>query len=255
MRMSGRRAGERGNALIMVLVAIVLFALLIMFITRSSRTGSDMSAEQAALAADGIMRAGDDMNQAVQQILNAGGDVSKLSFQDAATGAAYANGSATAATTVFGPSGGGAKYPKPDTAWLDGAQSAKAFYGKWYFPNNVCVPYVGMGADGGGATTACNAAGATNNEVIAVLPYVSAAVCTRLDKSLGVTMCSGAPCAASATILPATGADEYTGSFVNGKMFYSSSAGLPFNAKHSGCIAGTGTSAGMYFYYRVLAER
>jgi hypothetical protein len=166
----------------------------------------------------------------------------------------YANGSATTATTVFNAAGGGVKYAAPESTWLDPAQSARAFYGQWYFPNNVCVPFVGMGADGSGTTSACNTAGAANNEVIAVLPYVTAAICTRIDAALGVALCSGAPCTASATLLPVVAADEFTGTFVNGRMFYAAT-GTPFNGQRAGCIAGTGTSAGMYFYYRVLAER
>jgi hypothetical protein len=251
---------QSGGALFIVLLALALMALLT-YAGVMSRKGSDNAAqENIPFAAASILRFGDNVHNAVQTAMTSGradaaGEVSTLSFETTATGANYHNNNATNTTTVFGTTGG-LGYTAPDALWLDSSLSANAFYGKWYFPKNVCVPFVGTGGDGatGGSATICSADSVDNEDVIMVLPYVRASICTAIDQKLNITLCSGAPCAASATILPAA-STEFAGAFADGKAYYTTSGSRAFNGKAEGCIAGTGTSAGMYFYYKVLFER
>ena len=260
---SRHKEAESGNALFIVLIGIILLAALTYSVMRSGRATGNLSQETITFAASSIMRTGDDMHAAVQTIMNGGNDVSTLSFGANASGAgagtAYDNGNAVTASKVFDPQGGGAKVSTPDTAWLDSAHSARAFYGKWYFPKNVCVPFVGSGGDGvtGVGVTTCNANGSTYNELVMILPYVNASICTYIDQKLGIDMsaCGNAPCPSSATLLPTASSDEFAGTFSNGKAIFSATSPAAFNGKFEGCIQDNTVSPSMYFYYKVLFER
>jgi hypothetical protein len=252
--------GQRGNALFIILIAIALVAALTYTFVRTTRMTGALSQETVTLGGNAIMHYGDSMHNAVQGVLGGGTYVSKLSFSNTTiTGYDNANDNGAGADTpvnmVFSTGGGGMRYEAPDAIWLDSSKSASDFYGQWYFPKNICVPYVGMGADGAGGTTLCSADSVDNEEVVMILPYVKAEICTYIDKKLGITMCSGAPCAAAVTLAPNAASDKFAGTFSDGKALYSSSGSSAYNHQYEGCIQGTGGTAGTYFYYKVLAER
>lgn len=244
-----RRAGTHaGGALTMVLVAIALLTALLFMMTRSER-GGGAAGEQDALAAAQIMEYGANLRQAVELVLSNGADIREVGFENGTTATSYANGDSTAATRVFDTAGGGMSYLAPEPRWLDPALVGNPYYGEWLFPDNVCVPFVGQGADGSGTTTICRADGVDNEELTAVLLYVRQDICIRINRELDIPLCSGVPCEQAAG--SAGGSAPYTGAFADG-ISVDASGGI-FNRRRQGCLLLNGTAT--YAYYQVLAAR
>jgi hypothetical protein len=238
----------KGNVLFFILIAVALLAALTYSVTKSDRSSGGISSETITFAVNDIMHYANDMHGAVQNLLTSGTDISKLSFENSNL-AGYTNASAAAANKVFDPGGGAFQYIPPSTDWLDTSKSASTNYGEWVFVKDACVPYVGSGADGAGGTTACNADGLDNEELVMLLPYVKAEICTAIDQKVGITLCSSLPCSITA---PAS-VNKFTGTFADGFMIFN--AGGQYNRQYEGCFVGSGATAGIYSYYKVLVER
>jgi hypothetical protein len=242
-----QRNGDAGNVIFIILIAIILLAALTYTVVRSSRSRGNLSPETVIFSSTSLMRAADDVHNAVQNLMSGGTDVTLLSFENAAV-TGYTNATAAAVNKVFDPAGGALRYPVPEMNWLDTSLSAQTYYGQWYFPANLCVASVGSGA------TSCSGDAVDNEDIVMILPYIKKDICVYIDQKLGIPLCSGNTdaCANSAAVFP-PGNAKFTGILTDGGMIHSS--GGEFDGKYEGCIQGTGGTAGMYYYYKVLVER
>lgn len=99
---------EDGNALFLVLIAVVLFAALSFAITQSNRGMSNTGQESAAMAASGIMQAVSGLTEAHMRLnlrgFSATGEIVMIGPADPQ----YASDVAQARRNLVHPSGGGA---------------------------------------------------------------------------------------------------------------------------------------------------
>lgn len=229
----------RGNALFLVLIAIVLFGALIYAITNSMRGGGQSASPEAARAAAGeILAYASSIEQAVQRLrLNNECELYQISFENSVVGA-YTNGSAPPECKVFMPSGGGLSWQTPDLKWLESQTVANGYtaagggYGRYNIPFNVCIYQLGNG-------TCSNAA--SEKELLIGLKYLRKDVCDALNTQLGLTtnttIASGSPASDNTSF--------YTGTFQNGGQYV-----MPFmNGKRTGCVYATSTG---YTFWHVL---
>ncbi|QQG36469.1 MAG: hypothetical protein HYS17_01360 [Micavibrio aeruginosavorus] len=102
------RPAERGNAMIYVLIAIVLFAALTLIVARQSDNSESgtLDTERVGIAATQIIQTSMQLKQGVDQMLYGGTDPANLDFVTPDTEPAFSAGPSHV-NKVFHPSGGG----------------------------------------------------------------------------------------------------------------------------------------------------
>lgn len=222
---------ESGNALWFILLAIALLAALTITITRGSDT-SEQSGDverQRVLASD-TLRYAKSVEQAVEQMRQRGTSESDISFENGFVGG-YANGNCGSNDCkVFHVEGGGIAFRSANS--LVSGDS-------WLFTGANSV--AGAGEDGTGATSSFD------NELIMMLPDISAAVCGRINTELGI---AGIP----QDTTKADVATKFAGVFPNGQVIEN------MGGEKTGCFEGNqddgGASiAGKYYFYHTLIQR
>lgn len=186
--MSQKMVHERGNALIIILVVIALLAALTVTITRlSAKSSGNLSAEQARIQAENMMRTAQTYETAVQKLVNINRcSENELNFDNTLTTVSYTNPNAfpDKHCDIFDVSGAGLKYESPNPAFLDSGESAKSEYGEWVFNSTQCVLEVGTG------DTTCND---TNVELMVILPHIKKEICVEINNLNGITNPTGNP--------------------------------------------------------------
>lgn len=241
---------QRGSALFIILIAVVLFAALSYAVSQMLSSGAGtgtVTDEKARLQASEILDYTRSLRQAVQNIKIAGECASnKISFENS-TVTGYAHTPATDdVCKIFGADGGAMTYIAPAEDWLDMSLAAPTFRGEWYFPPNVCVPGIGSAPAG----NACASNATTDEPLIVLLPYIRKELCLALNDSLGITNPGGNP-------PPETGGWgatnlKFKGSFAS----LVSLEGQP--GQMNGCFAGVGANtppANTYHFFQVLLAR
>jgi len=222
---------ESGNALWFILLAIALLAALTVTITRGSDT-SEQSGDverQRVLASD-TLRYAKSVEQAIEQMRQRGISESDVSFENNFAGG-YANGNCGGNDCkVFHVEGGGIAFRSANSLVSGNA---------WLFTGADSVE--GVGEDGTGATSS------SDNELLMMLPDISAGVCGRINTELGI---SGIPQDAT----KADVATKFTGAFPNGQVIEN------MGGKKTGCFEGFqddggGNIAGKYYFYHTLIQR
>ncbi|MCM2344013.1 MAG: hypothetical protein NDJ24_05575 [Alphaproteobacteria bacterium] len=161
------RPGERGNAMIYVLIAIVLFGALTMIVARqneNSETGS-LDSERAGIAATQIIQTSMQLKQGVDQMLYGGTNPDNLDFVTPDTEPAFSVGPSHV-NKVFHPSGGGLVLQALPVGAVD--QISNSPPARWYigrFNNVEWTP-------------------TTEQEVIMVAHQISAPVCQAINQIL-----------------------------------------------------------------------
>lgn len=108
-----RSASTRGGVLVIILVAVALFAALSFAMTQGMRGGSgQLTEQQAKLAASELVEYSNQVHQAVKSLLIKGCLDTQISFESAATGIEYHNPNAPLdhSCDVFHSNGGGLKH-------------------------------------------------------------------------------------------------------------------------------------------------
>jgi hypothetical protein len=238
-----QRKTVSGNALLIVLIGIILFAALIFSLSRG-RSVSALSQEDATLYAQQITTFADKVNGAVQTVMlqNNCRD-NKISFENPTLGG-YVNATSPNKCHIFDSKGGGLTYESPPVAALDsaaaGAGTAGAL-GDYFFAGNVCVDNIGSGPH-----ATCATDGLANEDLVLILPWVSADVCAAINRILENT---------DPMLQDANGSyddTKFTGTFTDG--FAIGAAG--YTTYHAGCYKSTGGSPGVgYHFYYVLSAR
>lgn len=230
---------ERGNALFLILLGVVLFAALTAAVSKGFRGGnSALSGSRTEALANDIILNGVTIERAVEKLVSKGVSESRMSFTRA-SGDGYELTPAESATEkVFNIAGGGAQYLDPPKDALDKNMSAQPGYGSWL--------YTGSNVTGVGSAA---------NELIAILPYVRKDLCVLLNNKAGVAnLTSDTPNNSNGPTFVTT---KYTGSFTdNGRI----KSGSVFTDKKMGCFAGVtdesaNSIAGRYYFYYVLLPR
>lgn len=215
------RQNEQGNALFLILIAVVLFAALSYAITQSNRSSGNAGRETNTISGTTITQYTSGIRTGITRMLLRGTATSELRF-DKPSDATY---SSNTTQQVFHPDGGGVGYQTTDQnvvntliAETTGAPNPN---GNWHFLTTKPVKNI--------ATTA--------GDVVAVLEDVKKGVCEQLNQQInGSTTIPVASINDAAMIDATTEIDGVSGV-----------AGQPF-----GCIKSSGTK---YYYYHVLAEQ
>lgn len=154
------RAGEQGNILFMILLAVVLLGALTAAIQSTSRPeGANIDKETLVIRATEVQRYASELDRGVKYILQNGFSENDIRFAHPQAPADYGD---LAADTdkrdqVFHRDGGGAAYRSPPADINDG--SLWEFYGGTHLPQ--------VGSD--------------RADLVAVLPNVTAAFCARIN--------------------------------------------------------------------------
>ncbi len=242
---------QSGNALWFILLAVALLAALTATISRSSDTAEQSgNIERYRIDASDIMRHTNGIKEAVNAMRLRGLSENRISFENNFTTADYTNANAAGCSDclLYGSAGGGASYRVPNSTWLDSAQSGNTHYGDWYIPVQVCVPEIGRGGAGCGSDTT------NNEELIMVLPWVKAGLCSEINSMLGVTTVGDPPPQVTGDAFVA-GYPVFTGSLSGegGEIIDGADA---LEGVEAGCFEGNGTPpAGTYHFYQVLIKR
>ena len=193
LRENNRFKEQKGSALFIILVAIVLFVALSYTVAEMFRGGNAniISDEKSKLQADEILNYARSLRQATQNLkISNGCSESDISFENQyVLGYEHAPPVANKCK-IFNDAGGGVVYLRPVAEWLDlNYATTSPLRGDWFFPGKVCVPGVGNAPTGLG----CNADGVDNEAIIAVLPYIKQNICIAINNALGVDNPAGTP--------------------------------------------------------------
>jgi len=233
---------QAGNALLIVLIGIALFAALMFFLSRDKSSDSG-SAENAAMYAQQITSYAEKIHGAVQSVLLQNNCLAtQVSFENS-TAAGYTNG-ANALCKIFDTNGGGMTYQVPPVQAVDNAAAtaaSSALAGSYYFEGNACVLNAGTGP----ATANGAACSSGNAEILFVMPFVTQAVCAQINQ---ITT--------NSTTIPTVSADafnggKFTGTFAGTYTITTSGTTYP-----SACFQSSGSAPGTgYHFYAVLSAR
>lgn len=232
------RKNNSGNMLVYIIGAIFLMGLLIVLLKGSFQEGSGIDPEKNAMRAGELSRYGSELERAARFITGNGYSESDIRFAHPTGLAAYA-AYGTIATTpmqqVFSPQGGGAIW----RAAPSGSQTAAA---NWVFTGANAV-------DGVGSTCAA----VSCSDLIVVLPNVTRDICIQVNRAKGIINPAGNPPQEVDGMVLAT-------LFTAGAFTYAATlntTGGHTSGQMEGCFEGNGggTSAGSYYYYRVLLAR
>ncbi len=244
-----KRISEKGSALFIILIAVVLFAALAYSVAQMMKGGSPdtISVEKSRLAGNEILNYARAMRQAAQNIkISHGCADADISFE--ATTGLVGYGHTPAANDMcklFHPNGGSLVYQEPVPEWLDISISpAPALQGQWYFPASTCA--VGTGT----ADATCNTDTNSNEALIAVLPYIKKNLCIQINKLLGVVNPGGTPPLETLNAWPVA-ALKYTGDFTDGEK-------IDQAGRQVGCFEGAVASTPgpkTYHFFQVIIPR
>lgn len=249
---SAPRNDESGNALWMILIAIVLLAALTMMLSRSSDTSSDTGDyEQRTIHATKILRYAASIELAVKNLKQRDCSENDISFwhdsdgngtEDGSDDYYNANSPTDHSCHVFEPEGAGQTYKIPDAKWLDSSKSALVGYGEFNFGLNF-LPSVGQAGE---------------EELTFVLPALKRDICLQLNSIRKVDNPADEPPEDNTGIF--TGL-LFTGAFslvlAGGNSIGDSGSSTAIAATKSACIyESVGCVAGgCYDFYHVLLTR
>lgn len=239
------RRGERGNVLFLILIAVALFAALSYAVTSSTRGGGGNASEETSLVqSSAVTQYPSSVRTAlIRMIVNGVGadellfDTPANSFGDEITTTQQER------AAVFHPRGGeAAKGTAPADIMASGTQ------GNWIFSSDYQI--VGIGTDDTTATSPNPA-----NDIIAFLPGVTNALCSKVNEELGLTdgvasVATAPTAAANEMALDSDGAgndNSGIGDYAANRVIDGNFASQPF-----GCFE---TADGTNVYYHVLIER
>ncbi|MDB5492369.1 MAG: hypothetical protein JWO78_2218 [Micavibrio sp.] len=254
---SSSQTGEAGGALWFILLAIAMLVALTMTITRSTdNSQQNGSRERDRILASDILRQARGMAAIADQARGNGIPENNISFENTTvpgytTVFSSSSSSSTVPYGLFYSSGGGLTYTVPNSEWLDAAHASETSpkYGEWYFYGTTCIPEVGTGTDAG----TC-AASPSTSELIVGLPWITASLCTEINRQAGIENLTGPIRAPIATTSVYGTVTKFVGEFSTGGLLVSS--GNQFSGKQAGCFQGGGGSPnGGYHFYEVLIAR
>ncbi len=227
---------QKGNVLVIILIAVALFAALSFVVSNMMRGGSaSIGREKSGIYASEILTYAQSLSAAVRMMrVSNGCEDTDISFESNILTGYQHSPVATDGCKIFNASGGGLSYIRPNLDANDGLD--------WIFTGSN---------DGYDIGTQCNSDSCA--DLIAVLPNISLEICTEINKRLGIS---------HANNYMTQEDDSFAVVKFQGTYSYSArledNAGLgALNGQYSGCFEGNSSpqSAGTYYFYQVLLAR
>jgi hypothetical protein len=153
------RSSESGNVIVFILMAVVLIGIVTVAIRSGGGERANIDAETLIIRAAETRQHASEFERAVAFLLQSGVSESAVRFAHADAPSDYGNINVDPQNQVFSRNGGGAAYRAPPP----GVQGTAA---TWEFYGNTALPQVGS----------------NRAELIAVLPNVTEAFCTEINK-------------------------------------------------------------------------
>ena len=231
---------QRGNALFIILIAVVLFAALGYAITNSSRGSANVNREQMVIDAAKIIDDAGTIEQTVSRLMLAGGcSDTRLSFQNSFI-AGYTNPSAPADRSchVFDAAGGGLNFP------LAPASTGVAL--SYLINGNNWFKYVGTGDYPPLPPSNATA------DLALYLPINSLALCREINSKLNLPTTLAIDSIATGT---------FVGTYLNGNFVPDDGGNMAgFFGARSACLQTRAgyyplTSGAAYFFYHIILSR
>ena len=215
------RAGESGNVLFIILIAVMLIGALSFAVSQSSRTTSgNISNETQRLTAASMLEYSDSVRRAVAQLRTRGISQTSISF---------ANPGAGTSNEIFNPAGAGLVYKAPDVAALTAAN-------QWIFFATEQVSRMG---------TTC--AAATCSELMIGVRGVKREICIMINDLLDVDNPTGEPPVVAAF----TTAPAFAGTYSVPAHTIGATGALL--AQQAACLFDT--NGADYVFYQILIPR
>lgn len=227
------RDDERGNAFIIILVAVVLFIALAFTVSRGmqGQSTSNLSAQELDLAVSDILAFAQRVERAVDRVRARGCSENEISFEnDFVTGYNHTS-PPPAKCRIFSKDGGGITWQNPP----EGVSSGSV----WLFSGHNKVTGVGE---------------PTSNEILVMLPNIKKEVCDKINEKLGVKASALPPKDGNASNITL----KYRGAFDSGApLLGNSGGGTPeFTGFATLCYeGGTTPAAGTYHFYHAILVR
>lgn len=175
---------QNGNAIVMILIAVALFAALSYAFTYASRTSTSfISDEEAKAYANQIIAYGNEVKSAVKRLQLRGCSDTQISFENSVvTGYTNPNAPTDKSCHVFDIAGGGLNFIKISENILDNSYSANTSYGIFNTTGDVRILNVGTSLNG-----------PTGNELIGVVSFINKNICQAINKNLDFSYTSNNP--------------------------------------------------------------
>ena len=211
------RQNEKGNALFLILIAVVLFAALSYAITQSNRSSGNAGRETNTISGTTITQYTSGIRTGITRMLLRGTATADLEFHDPA------NYAAPFTNEVFHPDGGGVGYQTTDPNVVDAViPTGTHVTQNWYFLVDKAVTNIAT----------------TTGDVVAVLVDVKRGICEQLNQQIrGTTAIPNAMVAVPMATMSTDGGTAFAGTDISGQPF--------------GCIQ----ASDGYVFYHVLAEQ
>jgi hypothetical protein len=234
LKTNANAVSEAGNAMMIVLIGVVLFAALMFTVSRSSRQGTgQLTMKNAQLHANDILAYAKKVERGVSRLRQRSISEVDLDF-DNGTVAGYANAGCPQPDTeeckVFSPKGGAIQWQDPPPGVTTET---------WVISGSNYVNGLGAAGD------------ATDTELLLILPNISYAVCDELNTILGI---DGIP----TEKLDSDISTKFTGTYSATPELIEDTLGVQFNGDLSGCYQGAvgrTPPEGTYHFFHVLLQR
>lgn len=244
-----QKHGETGSVLFYILIAVALLAALSYAVASGNRSaGSGLDKERVDLAVSEIQDYAGVMVNAVAQLKLRGCADTHISFENNRV-ADYDNGNAPSDGTcdVFSVAGGGVQYKAPQAIWLDSAiPNTVDNHGEIIFTSSACIDQIGTGI------TDCDSDGGSTAELLMIIPYLKADICTEINRKNGVGVPGDAPPQDAGDSWNSTDV-KFAGSYNGGTLIRD--AGNLLDGRRSGCFQSDSYPDAGYHFYRVLIAR
>ncbi len=240
---------EKGNALFLILIAVVLFAALSYAVTNSSG-GGGINKEKLVLEAAQIIDYVTEIRTAIMRmrIINDCSDTDINFAQPQVGGYVNPTSPTDKSCDVFDINGGGMSYKKPKDEWLATISPLPSNYKEFLFTGQSCIAGVGKGVD----FNCWNDSDLSNQELLIFLPWISKEMCIHLNNKLGIVNPGGNP--------PQDFGSMWNTSNLKFVGTYTEDSAPWYGAANDGllsvCMEGdTQPPAGTYHFYHVLLAR
>lgn len=220
---------QNGNVVIFILLAVGLFgALAFTFMRNSQQSQGNMTEQQAKIAAQEIMDYSITISKAIERLRQRGCSETQISFDDSDSttlGYENANSPVDKSCHIFDPAGANVPYMVPPESYLMPLTQASTYtyaaagYGRYKFPNTVCLTSVGT----------CDS-NAVNKDLVFAIEYLNRDVCAALN--LITTGDTTPPPGTGQTCSPAGAPGEFFNGVFGAGGYYSCGPG-PVGCTHS----------------------
>lgn len=224
-------SSQRGNALFIILIAVVLFAALSYALSQGGNSTAGLEHEKTRLLASDVIDIGNNMAEATAKLRLRGVTDTNISFENSVV-SGYANAACTSdACKVFAFDGGGKDWETPSTG-VNG---------------NVDMGFTG--------SLAVTNMGTSSADLVMIVPDISYGTCVKINSLLSIDNATHTP-----NVIASVAANKFTGSYSGSPV---SITGTELDGQKSGCFkittaSGTafgGALSGIYVFYQVLITR